>query len=97
MIAARRRSSSRERQTFDGGEVSGADGAGITGGVGRVLHEALRQPADGRGAKTDQRVGVVGGVALEIAVQPAFARGDAEFVVGQGEMIEADRLIAEAR
>ena len=49
------------------------------------------------GAEPDQGIGLVGGVALEIAVQPALARGDRELVVGQGEMVEADRPIAEAR
>ena len=47
--------------------------------------------ADGAGADTDQRVGFVRGVALEIAAQAAFARGDGEFIVGLGEMVEADR------
>ena len=72
------------------------DRARVAGEIGRVLHEALRQLADGRGAQPDQRVGVVGGVALEIAAQPLLARGHGERVVGQREMVEADRLIAEA-
>ena len=59
-----------------------------------VLHVALRQGADRRGAEAEQRRGVVRGVALEIAMQTAFPLRDREAVVRQGEVIEPDRHVA---
>ena len=85
MIAAAHAVVVRQREALHGGEPAAGDGARIAGEIRRVLHEALRQAADGRGAQPDQRVGVVGGVALEIAVQPVLARGDAQLVAGSAK------------
>ena len=60
----------------------------------RVLHESLRHAADGAGAKADQRVGGIVGVALEVAFQPAVLSGNRQTVAGKGEMIEADADVA---
>jgi hypothetical protein len=64
---------------------------------GRVLHVALRQAADRRGAKADQNLSGVRRVALKIAAQPPFPKREGKAVLRQGEMIEADRDVASAR
>ena len=57
---------------------------------GMVLHVTPLQPPDRGRAEPEQRLGPVGGIALEIAMQPALARGHGEEIVGPSEMIEAD-------
>ena len=52
----------------------------------------LGQGADRGSAEADQRGGVIGGVALEIAPKPPLGRSARQGVVRPGEMIEADPL-----
>jgi hypothetical protein len=47
----------------------------------------LRHAADGAGGETDQRVGGIVGVALEVALQPAILSRDGQTVAREGEMI----------
>ena len=66
-------------------KLPGLDRARIAADVGRVLHEALRQPADRRSSEADQRIGIVGRVALEIAPQPAAAAACARLSSGRAK------------
>ena len=59
-----------------------------------VLHIALRQRANGRGAQPDQRRRGVGGIALEVARQCAFPRCQRHGVIGAGIVIQPNRHIA---
>ena len=59
-----------------------------------VLRIALPVARNRRGADADQGVGGVFRVALEVAVQPAFAPGHRQPVLGAGEMVDADLLVA---
>ena len=59
-----------------------------------VLHESQWHAADGAGAETDQRVGGIVGVALEVTPQPAVLSREGQAVVWKGEMIETDTDIA---
>ena len=77
-----------------GGEPVLGDAREIVARRNGVLHESLRHAADGAGAETDQRVGGIVGVALEVALQPAFLSRDGQTVAGKGEMIEADADVA---
>ena len=63
-------------------------------GIRRILHEALRQPADGRYAEPEQRIGRIRGVALEVAAKRPVGQRQGHRVVGTGEMIKPDRHIA---
>jgi hypothetical protein len=56
----------------------------------------LRHAADRTGAETDQRVGGIVGVALEIALQPAVLSRDGQAVAREGKMIEPDSDVAGA-
>jgi hypothetical protein len=64
--------------------------------VGGVLHVAQRQPADGGSADTDQDIGGIAGVALEVAPQGAARGSNRQIVMGQREMIEADGFVSGA-
>ena len=47
--------------------ILGSDRGRVAANVGRVLNEILRQASDRGGAEPDQRIGIVGRAALEIA------------------------------
>ena len=82
-------------QALHRGEASGTNGARIAGEIRSILHKTLRQLPIALAPSSDQGIGFVGGVALEIAAEALFARRDCKFVVRQSEMVEADGLIAE--
>src|SRR3546814_14195291 len=82
-----------------------AAGGGQSPGVGQgapgaclflILDDEVGELADRAGAKAQQYVRRIVGEALEIAAQAAFAGGAGHGVFGQGEMVEADGLIARA-
>jgi hypothetical protein len=85
-----------QRTAARGRRPPGDDRLAISDHLRRVLHIAARHRADGRGAEADQVCGLVGGVALEIAVQPLGALALGQWIVGAGEMIEPDLLKAGA-
>ena len=59
-----------------------------------ILDDEVRKLADRAGAKTQEDFGGIIGEALEIAAKTALAGSAGDAVVRQGEMIEADRIIA---
>ena len=59
-----------------------------------VLHVALRQRPDRRGAEADQCVGRIHRVALEVAPQRARLARPRQRVVGPGEVVDADAGVA---
>ena len=73
--------------SLDGGKPVFGNAREIVACRNRVLHESLRRAADGAGAETDQRVGGIVGVALEVALQPAVLLRDRQAVARKGEMI----------
>src|SRR6187401_3387480 len=62
--------------------------------LAEVLAVAFSDVADGACTEPDEIALRVRGIAHEIAMQGAGGHGDAEIVVGQREMIEADVLVA---
>ena len=70
------------------------DAPGVTAGRHFVLDVAAGEPPDGRCAEADQVVAVVGGVALEVPPQRSPLRCVGEFILGQGEVVEADPEVA---
>ncbi len=82
------RDAARDRQ------AAGPDRLAPTRHAGRVLHVTLRQRADRGRAEAQQHRRIVRGVALEVAPQLTGPCGNAQRVVGTGEMIETDRVVA---
>ena len=80
--------------SLGGGEPVFGDPREIVARRNGVLHEPLRHAADGAGAKADERIGGIVGVALEVALQPAVLSRDGQTVAWKGEMIEADADVA---
>ena len=60
----------------------------------RSFVRRCRRFADGGHARATRFAVGVSGVALEVALQQAFAQGDGEFVVRFGEMVHADEDVA---
>ncbi|QTK78550.1 hypothetical protein AT6N2_C0688 [Agrobacterium tumefaciens] len=86
----------RQFDPLDGGQAALAHHALIFGRRHHVLHIALRQAADGGCAKSDQRIGSIGRIALEIPPQsPSFCRL-AQGIGRLGEMIEPDLVVTGA-
>ena len=83
-----------ERVSLGGGEPVLGDAREIVACRNGVLHESQWHAADGAGAETDQRVGGIVGVALEVALQPAVLSRDGQTVARKREMIETDTDIA---
>ena len=67
-----------------------APGQGIAGRLG----EALRKFGNGAGPEGQQRIGRIGGVALEIAAQGSGGSGHCQGIIGKGEVVEANGGIA---
>ncbi|MPL74108.1 hypothetical protein SDC9_19918 [bioreactor metagenome] len=77
-----------------GGEMPVANRAGMRPGGRGVLRIALREARDRGGPHADECLGEVIGIALEIAPQPARLLRNREPVGRQGEMVDADLVIA---
>ena len=70
------------------------DGGVVVGDVAFVLFVGAADFADGGYADGDEVAVGIGGIALEVALQKAFAQGNRKFVVGFGEMVHADEDVA---
>ncbi len=79
-----------------GGDAAALDGLGVARQLAIVLRVGAADAADGADAHAVKVGAGFGGVALKIAVQGAVALGDGQLVVGLGEMVHADVLIAGA-
>jgi len=63
----------------------------IGDGARSILDIALRQRSDGGGSEADEGGRVVGGVPLEVPVQPALALAQDERIIRLRKMVDADR------
>ena len=79
-----------------GGDAAPLDGFGVARQLAIVLRVGGSDAADGADAHAVKIGAGLGGVALKIAMQRAIALGDGEFVVGFGEVVHADVLVAGA-
>ena len=79
-----------------GGDAAALDGFGVARQIAIILRVGVSDAADGADAHAVEVGAGFGGVALKIAMQRAIALGDGEFVVGLGEMVHADVVIAGA-
>src|SRR6185369_1114936 len=71
--------------TLDGREFSVGNRLAIGAGIDLVLHITLRQMPDRAGTETEQDTARVGGVALKIPAQTAFALGNSNGVARKRE------------
>ena len=83
-----------EQVAAEQGQPAGIE-VGIVGfELALVLAVDAADFADGGEADGNQVAVGVGGIALEVALQAAFAQGNGEFVLGLGEMVHADEDVA---
>lgn len=82
----------RQLNSLDDGKTALARQTLIFPGRRHVLHITLRQPADRRCAKPDQRIGRIGGITLKIPPQLSVLGRPAQAIGRLGEMIDANRM-----